>query len=215
MSRSMKRAFAAALAGLALAMAGCSAFQIETHPGDVLFQDDFTRAWSGWDRHHEAAYSADYVSGTYHILVNAANADAVANPGLDFGDVKVQVEATRVGGPENNVFGLICRSQDPRDYYFFVVSSDGYAGIGISKAGRRHLLSSDTLLPARPILGGSQTNVLRADCIGYHLDLYVNGTLVSQAQSAEWPTGDVGLLAGSYSEGGVEIAFDNFSVTQP
>ncbi len=143
------------------------------------------------------------------------NADAVSDPGLDFKDVRVQVEATRVDGPSNNLFGLVCRYQDPGDFYFFAVSSDGYAGIGISKGGHRHLLSHETLLPSSKILTGSATNVLRADCIGYELNLYVNGNLVSQAQAAEWTEGGVGLMVGSYEQAGVEIAFDNLSVTQP
>ncbi len=149
------------------------------------------------------------------MRIDAPNADAVSNPGLDFRDVRVQVEATKVDGPDNNLFGVVCRYQDPGNFYFFAVSSDGYAGIGVSKNGRRHLLSRDTLLPSPRILTGSATNVLRADCVGYELNLYVNGGLVSQAQAAEWDEGDVGLMVGSYEQGGAEIAFDNLSVTQP
>lgn len=196
-------------------LAACQSSPPVAAAGQVLFQDDFSRSFSGWDRYRGSAYRVDYEGGSYHIRVELPNADAVSNPGLDFGDVRLQVEASRAEGPDNNLFGLICRYQDPGDFYFFAVSSDGYAGIGVSKDGRRHLLSHETLLPAAQVLGGTSTNVLRADCIGYQLQLYVNGSLVSQAQAAEWPEGDVGLMVGSYEQGGVEIVFDNFSVTQP
>jgi hypothetical protein len=200
---------------LAWSVAACQSGPTQAQPGAVLFQDDFSRTLSGWDRHHEAAYWVDYVEGGYHMRIDAPNADAISNPGLAFNDVRVQVEATKIAGADNNLFGLICRYQDPGDFYFFAVSSDGYAGIGVSKGGRRHLISHETLLPSDRILIGSATNVLRADCIGYQLNLYVNGSLVSQAQAAEWDQGDVGLMVGTYDEGGVEIAFDNLSVTQP
>jgi len=199
----------------ALCLAACQPSPTQAQPGAVLFQDDFSRTLSGWDRHRETAYWVDYQDGAYHMRINATNADAVSNPGLDFKNVRVQVEAAKVDGPDNNLFGIVCRYQDPGDFYFFAVSSDGYAGIGVSKSGRRHLLSHETLLPSPRILSGNATNVLRADCVGYELTLYVNGSVVSQAQAAEWDEGDVGLMVGSYEQGGVEIAFDNLSVTQP
>jgi hypothetical protein len=199
----------------AWALAACQTGPTQANPGDVLFQDNFSRTLSGWDRHSQGAYTAEYQDGQYRMRIDSPHADAVSNPGLDFTDVRVQVEATKVDGPDNNLFGIICRYQDPGDFYFFAVSSDGYAGIGVSKGGRRHLLSNDTLLPSTNVLKGAATNVIRAECVGYQLNLFVNGSLVSQAQAAEWAEGDVGLMVGSYDVGGVEIAFDNLSVTQP
>ncbi len=43
----------------------------------------------------------------------------------------------------------------------------------------------------------------------------MNGILVAETQAAEFPSGDVGLIAGSYGQPGTEILFDNFSVLQP
>jgi hypothetical protein len=210
-----RRLLATSLVLVALSLGACQSGPTQAQPGDVLFQDDFSRALSGWDRHHDEAYTVDYADGTYRMRIDAPNADAVSNPGLDFKDVRIQAEAAKVDGPDNNLLGLVCRYQDAGDFYFFAISSDGYAGIGVSKSGRRHLLDHQTLLPSARILTGSATNVIRADCIGYQLSLYVNGALISQAQAAEWQDGDVGLMVGSYAQGGVEIAFDNFSVTQP
>jgi hypothetical protein len=62
---------------------------------------------------------------------------------------------------------------------------------------------------------GQAGNVVRADCLGYDLRLYINGVLVAEAQAAEWPAGDVGMIAGTYDTPGVRIYFDNFSVVQP
>ena len=200
---------------LGLSWMSCSVFQFETSPGEVLFQDDFSRETSGWDRYHDSTYSSDYYQGGYRIHILQPNTDAWANPHLSFENVQIEVDARRLSGPENNLYGLICRYQDPRNYYFFLISSDGYAGIGIFKDGRRELISGDSLLPHEAILSGEAINHIRADCEAYWLRMYVNNALVAEAQAAEWQEGDVGLIAGAYEVAGTEILFDNFSVLHP
>lgn len=199
---------------LCLTLSACSV-GMSVQSGDVLFQDDFSRTISGWDQHHDSTYDADYRQGTYAIRVHQADTDVWATARLKFDDVKVQVEASKIEGPDNNIFGVLCRYQDARNFYFFVISSDGYAGIGVNKDGRRRLLSDEALLPSAAVRQGQAGNVIRADCIGYNLRLYVNGVLVAEAQAAEWPAGDVGLIAGTYDQGGLEIWYDNFSVVKP
>jgi hypothetical protein len=39
--------------------------------------------------------------------------------------------------------------------------------------------------------------------------------LVAETQAAEWRSGDIGLLAGTYDQAGTEILFDNFSAVRP
>jgi len=197
---------------LAATCAACTLLELPSEPGSVLFQDDFSRQSSGWDRYRDETYSTDYAGGAYRIHVLRPNTDAWANPGLELGDAQLEVDATKAGGPDDNVFGVICRYQDARNFYFFLVSSDGYTGIGVYKDGRRRLLTDQSLLPHLAVAQGETTNHLRADCVGYRLDLYVNGQWVAGAAAAEWPQGDVGLIAGTYELGGTEILFDNFSV---
>ncbi|NIN95462.1 MAG: hypothetical protein GTO49_10895, partial [Anaerolineae bacterium] len=108
---------------------------VEASPGEVVFQDDFSRAVSGWDRYHDATYSSDYYEEGYRIHVLEANTDAWAVPHLDFEDVQIEVDAAKVGGPIDNVYGVLCRYKDARNFYFFLVSSDGYSGIGVYKDG--------------------------------------------------------------------------------
>jgi hypothetical protein len=198
-----------------LLCAGCDIFQIPVEPGSVLFQDDFSRSSSGWDRYRDEVYLTDYYNGGYRILVQTPDTDAWANPGLVLDDVQIEVDATKLAGPDDNIFGVLCRYQDSRNYYYFLISSDGYAGIGIFKDGRRQLLTGENLLPSMNIASGEATNHIRADCDGYRLRLMVNGALVYEAQAAEWSGGDVGLIAGTYGQGGTDILFDNFSVILP
>jgi hypothetical protein len=201
--------------GLVVIFTACGMVGLPTESGAILFQDDFSDPNSGWDRYEDSTYVSDYFDGRYTIGVFAADMDAWANPGLDFGDVRMDVEARKDAGPDDNAFGLLCRYQDLQNFYFFLVSSDGYAGIGISKEGRRKLISGDTMLPSEAVVQGEATNNLRAECDEYALRLFVNGELVVEAQAAEWSSGDVGLIAGTYASPGVVVSFDSFSVRNP
>ena len=205
------------LLALAFAMvsSACGYLQLPTDPGQVVFQDDFSRTGSGWDQYQDPTYSSDYFEGGYRIHVLEPNTDAWANPHLELSDVQIEVDATKLGGSDDNVYGVLCRYRDSRNFYFFLVSSDGYSGIGVYKDGRRRLLSDDSLLPSDAVNRGETSNHIRADCTGYQLRLFVNGILVAESQAAEWTSGDVGLIAGTYDQAGTEILFDNFSILEP
>jgi hypothetical protein len=47
------------------------------------------------------------------------------------------------------------------------------------------------------------------------VSLYVNGEQLAQVQDARLTHGDVGLLAGSFDDPGVDVIFDNFVAIQP
>jgi len=200
---------------LTVALAGCTLFELPAAPGELLFQDDFSRPSSGWDRDRDQAYRSDYVDGFYRIEILRAETTAWTNPGLMFGDVRIEVDAGKSAGPDDNAYGVICRYQDPDNYYFFLISSDGFAGIGVRRQGAAVLLTGEAMLPSEPVVLGAGPNHLRADCVGSRLSLFVNGIAASEAEAFDWTEGDVGLIAGSYAEGGVVIDFDNFSVVHP
>lgn len=212
----MKRAVSIAVTLLwALTSAACSAILGTTKPGSVLFQDDFSRPESGWDHYRDEQYISDYKNGEYELEILQSNILAWATPGLSFNDSHIMVEATRRQGPADNAFGLMCRYQDPDNFYFFLISSDGFAGIGIRRDGERQLLSDEHMLPSDSIRAGYATNRILARCVGSNLELYINGEFVTSVEDDTWSSGDVGLIAGSYETGGVVIEFDNFSVQQP
>lgn len=181
---------------------------------DILFQDDFSTA-GNWDVVKDANGETNYQDESYHILVNDVNTDVWANPGLNFSDVRVEVDATKIRGPEDNEFGVICRHTDVHNFYYFAISSDGYFGIFKVKNGNNLLLNRTEMLPSTSIKGGADLNHLRADCVGSLLTFYVNGEILDQQEDSEFTSGDVGLIAGTYAESGVEILFDNFIVMRP
>jgi hypothetical protein len=185
-----------------------------TEPG-VLFSDDFSNTSSGWDRQTTSEGVTDYADGAYRIYVNETNMDYWANPGESFADVRVEVDATKVGGPDDNDLGVICRYVDIENFYFGLISSDGYAVIGKVKDGEQAGISSDGMDPVEGINLGDATNLIRMDCVGEALTLYVNGTQIASVADSDFAKGDVGLMAGTYDITGTDIHFDNFIVRQP
>jgi len=183
-------------------------------PGDTLFYDDFTNPNSGWDHFTSAEGTMDYDGSGYRFLVNALMANFWSTPGKSFRNVRIDTDVAKLSGPDENRIGLLCRFSE-NNYYFFMFSSDGYYTIGKYIDGNAIQLGQNEMQPDEAIHTGLAVNHLRADCVGSTLTFYINGKLVSQAQDAELVEGDVGLLAGTFSEPGVDVIFDNFLVSQP
>lgn len=203
---------------LSLLLAGCDfsgITSLNTQPGEDLYRDDFSSPSSGWARSSTAVGSLDYFNGVYRILVNSTDYDLWAVPGKHFTDVRLEVDAARFGGPDENRFGLVCRYRDSQDFYFFVISSDGYYALGRVLDGTRSLLGQPMMAYNPAIVTGVAPNHLRFDCAGTALTGYVNGQMVAITQDDSFASGDVGLIAGSFDQPGVEIVFDDFVVIQP
>jgi hypothetical protein len=73
----------------------------------------------------------------------------------------------------------------------------------------------DTMAKSAVIKPNSEINLIRLDCKGSNLILYVNGTQLDSRQDSDFAEGDIGLLAGTYANPGLKVVFDNLLVTQP
>lgn len=207
------------LCALGTGLAACSA-PIPPSSGGLILQDDFSDPHSGWDRRAGGDVSTDYADGRYLIAVQPPNLDAWGLAGLDLNDMHIEAEAVQAAGPADNAFGLLCRysrSGDRSNFYFFEISSDGYYAVGKVVRDRRTFLNPagdfEPLAAIRTQPGA--VNRLAADCQGDGLTFSVNGQPAGRFRDSELTHGDVGLVAGTFNQGGVHIAFDNVSVRQP
>lgn len=182
--------------------------------GSVLFQDDFSSVSTGWERMLVNEGVMDYDGGGYRILVNTLQTNFWSTPHKDFTDVRIEVDTGKLAGPDENRIGLVCRFNG-KDYYFFIITSDGYYGMGVFYNGQAILLGNPELQASADIHKGVAVNHLRADCVGSTLTFYVNGLQLIQVDDPTLASGDVGVLAGTFSTPGVDIIFDNFVVLQP
>jgi hypothetical protein len=187
---------------------------------DVLFKDDFSDTSSGWDSVNDADGITDYADGVYRIQVNKTQFDFWANPGLTTlpGDVRVEVDATKSDGPDQNDIGVICRynkTDTNFTFYYFYISSDGYAGIGKIINNEQSYLTDELAEPHAAIKTGNAQNRITAECVGTSLTLKVNGQQILTTTDDSITSGDVGLIAGTFDTAGTDVFFDNFQVTKP
>ncbi len=182
----------------------------------IIYSDDFSNPQSGWQISQDVRGSrSGYEHQGLRIVVNDAQMDFWSEAPVTYTDGRLAVDASKLGGPDDNYFGIFCRMTDSRNYYVFLVSSDGYYGIAKVIDGNYQQLNSNSMDFSPLITKGRGTNRVRADCIGTSLTLYVNGQLLVEVQDADLPSGKLGLIAGSHEVIGVDILFDNFIVYQP
>lgn len=182
--------------------------------GSVIFQDDFAQPTTGWDRFMVTEGVMDYDGGGYRILVNALQMNFWATPHKSVTDVRLEVDTGKLAGPDENRIGLVCRSNG-KDYYFFLISSDGFYGVGLFKDGQASLLGQSEMLASININKGLAINHLRADCVGDTLTFFINGFETAKVKDTTLTSGDFGILAGTFTTPGVDIIFDNFVALQP
>ena len=183
------------------------------NPGDILYEEEFENNKTGWDRVSNNNGIMDYDSGGYRMLVQSPGYNLWSTPEKDYSDARVEVDVFRLDGPSENRMGLMCRYQKG-DYYFFIISNDGFYAIGKFIGGQTLLLGQTEMKSSEFILKDA-VNHLRADCIGDRLTFYINYNEVASVQDADFPNGDVGLLTGAFSEAGVDVLYDHFMVIQP
>lgn len=199
------------IAGLACTYSGT-----QNRTNNVLFADKFSDSSKKWDQVSNNSATTDYYNAAFRITVNEVSFNVWSTPGKEsFVDTRIEVDATKNGGPDDNEFGVICRYLDTRRFYFGAISSDGFYAImkmtdaGAAPIGKENMLENDY------ITHGEVSNHLRLDCVGSTLTLYVNGFLVDQQIDTDYTTGNVGLMAGTFKTPGTDMLFDNFYVYKP
>jgi hypothetical protein len=183
----------------------------------ILYQNSLADPKGGWAAHQTTNSTMDYAYGGYHINVTSPDILAFVTAGQSFqSDVIVEVDSTKTSGPDDNYLGVICRYQDTDNFYFFVISSDGFGGIAMYKANQMSILSGTAFVASPAINQGAATNHLRAECQGTSLTLSVNGKQVASTTDSTFTTGgDSGVLARANTVAGVDILFKNFVVSKP
>lgn len=206
-------------------MAGGTAFPLETlmaqfgsqASGAVIYQDDFSDVSTGWPVDTFAEGGTSYYEGQYRITVNEVDYAVWANSATgDYADISTEVDAVMLAGPQENEFGLLCRFVDNDNFYIATIASDGYYFIWRRlNGGDWELVGMESGEFSEAIRTGNQSNRIRLDCVGSSITLYANGVELIQVFDSSLPSGDVGLYARSFEQGGVDVLFDNFVVIQP
>jgi 3-keto-disaccharide hydrolase len=148
-----------------------------------------------------------------HIVVKQPDTLAWSVAGLALADFTLDVDATPLDGPDDNGYGIIARRIDDENLYSFQVSGDGYFIIQKRVKGKWTNLTGDWQ-SAPAIHPGKQANHLHVTCKGNVLTFTANDTQLAQVTDGDLARGDIGVVASTFSEPDVHVAFDNVSVKQ-
>ncbi|MEE9615847.1 MAG: family 16 glycoside hydrolase [Anaerolineae bacterium] len=201
-------------AGKRLLVVALAVFLVACGGEQLPWSDDFSDPASGWQAESDASAEVRCYEGVMSLLVKVPNRLAWASAGREFSDFRLAVEATQVAGPDDNEYGVLVRMRDADHFYRFSISGDGYYLVSKYDGGAWEVLNGDWTSSAAIHLG-AVTNLLEIVCRGATMTFLVNGVTLTQVEDSSYSRGDVGLYAGSFFEPGVEIHFDNLTVTEP
>jgi hypothetical protein len=185
----------------------------------IAYQENFDDTSSGWYADTFEAGEHSYSNGGYRIFLSSVDWFSwVVNPSaVVYGDIRVEVDASKLSGPDQNEYGVVCRvDYEASSLYAGVVSSDGSFAVYKSiDEGPLELIDMAAMGFSNAVKTGGVSNHIRLDCIGNTLTLYANDTQLVQVTDDTLASGEVGLYSGTFDPGGTEILFDNFIVYQP
>ncbi len=194
-----------------LELAGVNSVNSENTP---FFMDDFSDHQNGWKLTIQEEGIVQYDGDAIRMLIKNPGTELWSTPGIVIKNSSINVDAEKISGPDNNLFGLLCRYNDADNFYGFLISSDGYYAIVKTIGGERRILSSDSFEPSSFIQKGASNNHIRADCVDKTLTLFVNWEKVDEVADIDLSSGDVGIISGTFTEPGTDIKFDNFIVIE-
>ena len=129
-----------------------------------------------------------------------------------------EVEGQVISGSSETAYGLVFRAEDSaRNFYYFLVSSDGYYSIGgcmeecvdnqfIPIAPEMWILT-DTITP-----NANDRHTLRVEADGSVLAYFIDGVEIGRFTDTTLAAGDIGLFVQTF-DSGATVAFDNLTFT--
>jgi hypothetical protein len=154
-------------------------------PG-ILYQANFddTSGATDWETFDDGRISAKIADGALVVGVNAPT-DTGTWSGLNytFQDFVLDVDATKLAGPDDNGIFIVFRLTDKENYNRFDISSDGYYALSVVRDGIRRTVSEFNASPAIQV--GNAVNHLRLSAIGDTFRFEVNGTVLLMCWSAD------------------------------
>ena len=195
----------------------CQFIKLPYSSGDVIFADDFSTSNENWDIWVKSDQSTViFFEGGLIIMVSKPNLDIITTNKVSYSEMLIQTTARKRLGTNDNAYGIVCRYLNDRNYYGFLISSDGYYGIVKVIEGEYKLISSKNMEFDEGIHQGRGENSIIAKCEGNTLTLSINGVEKITVIDEDLTTGKSGLITGSFSEvDETAVLFDDFLVMVP
>lgn len=186
--------------------------------GTLLLDDFEGEKDCGWILYNDRGVTSEISDGVLKISNSLSGEISWANADRHFDDVIITTQARQVDGPDDNAYGVICRYQNPENFYVFLISGDGYYAIGKYQSGNsqiQYLSGEGQYVYSDAINQGAAANEIRASCVGNEMSLYVNGIPLESITDPTFVIGDIGLGASTFEPGTAVIEFDDIRVIAP
>lgn len=181
----------------------------------LLLRDDFnTPQLALANARVDDVWDTRFADGHYQILIEQPGNLTWSTLGiLDASTYRVETSMTlmdfaRQGEPFTHwgYGGLLARYGNPQNFYLFAVDGQGSYQVQRQKEEVWQLLHPWT--QSNLLKQGGDANQLAVEDDGSQIRFYANGTLLFTITEPRLPGGDVGLMAGTRSQGRVAAHFD-------
>ena len=127
-----------------------------------------------------------------------------------FDNFSLQVDTRLLAGDLNSSYGVLFRMDAYQTFYRFDITGDGFYMIERHNAdGSWTRFMNDWTTSEAINQGFGLLNRLQIEADGPLLSFYVNGILLQEIRDEAFITGNIALDAGTFAEGGLQVAFDN------
>ena len=178
----------------------------------VLLRDDFVQPVLGLAPEVVTRdWSMGYVGDLYQIRIAQPGVLAWTTLGqIDLGAYRYDSSLMLTGSSGDNsawgYAGLIVRYQNDQNFYLFVVDGRGKYQVQAQEQGNWRTLQPWSDSPLLATVGGQ--NLLGVEDDGQTLGFFIGPELLYSTDDLRLPVGDVGLLAGSRSQGTARALYD-------
>jgi hypothetical protein len=184
---------------------------------EIIYFDDFTDTANWYTYDEDEDFGFKYTEAGYHIFNSIRMGVIWSIRDQEYTNVGLEVDGTRIEGPQDSYFGVVCNFSDDGDnYYALVIGDDGFYGLGLMDGGEYEFLASGVDENEVINRGQGETNRIRGVCNGGHFLIYANGELLLDTWDDTLEKGIVGLAVGNKSTNGrSEYRFNDFAITYP
>jgi hypothetical protein len=214
-------------------------YVVPATPGEVLYAATFDDASTDWEL-YEGRLSAQVADGALRVTVDEVNKSPYSASAPYFSDFDLRVQSKAVAGPLDNGYGVVFRVQDTKNYYLFLISSDGYYRV-LRRVNDEEKLLSEWIPSPLVNQGLDAVNELRVvaqgdtfhfyingepvelcipndpEAISTYTDSCIDGQMLPELVDSSIADGQLGVVAHvpQFGEPGVEVDFDNVLVFGP
>jgi len=182
-------------------------------PPDMQY--DFTSADSTWDTFitsgSEALFRVQNGALEGAVIADRGYIWSLANRRYSDSSIRAQVRQTQ--GSRGNGFGLLCRTDEAGNGYYFLISSAGQYAIlkATPDAVDPHPLKVWTA--SEWLHTGSEANELEATCVNDYLVFFANGHFLAEVRDPTYTVGEPGVVLGAVEQT-LWVRFDDIDLRQ-